>query len=113
AAIQQRLSHVIVLDAMFELLDATCVVMNNALGATQAALHLIQSGHVKIGYVASTTRIPNFDDRRAAFTAALDAHGLSIDPNHNYAAPPSVEGAEREFSRLLAEGNRLPTALFC
>lgn len=109
--------HAVVLDTMSETLPAHFVAINNLMGGYQAGRHLCELGHRRFGYVASTERIRNFEERKRGFMAALAECGLALPEEACFAVTPSMQPAQEEFeerlSAYLADGRPLPTALFC
>jgi len=114
AMIAEQAAPLVVLDTCYESLDADFIVMNNFMGGWQAANHLIELGHRRIGYVQSRSRMYNFDARKRGFEAALREHSLSVDKNHLFTLAPTVVSSQEEFVQGWAglAGER-PTALFC
>lgn len=117
ALIADRQPHLVVLDTCFETLPVHFVVMNNVMGAYQAASHLLDLGHRRIGYVQSSSRMHNFDARRRGFALALEERGLSIDGCRAFAMSPSILSSQPAFVRQVedcrAQDGALPTAVFC
>ena len=112
--VMQQQPHTIVVDALFETVDIDCVVMNNRMGAYQAAQYLMDSGHQHIGYVQSFTRIENFELRKTGFSDALAERDLKLSNKHVFSVNPVIEKVHETFKeQILAEKSSLPTALFC
>ncbi|WNQ13134.1 substrate-binding domain-containing protein [Paenibacillus aurantius] len=112
--ISARYRNLVVLDTCYPTLDANFIVMNNTLGAYQAAQHLVNQGHKRIGYVASSVRMHNFDARKEGFISALHEMGLELAERDQFKAAPTVVTAQAEFiSAIRASRDDLPTALFC
>ncbi|GLI84686.1 LacI family transcriptional regulator [Rossellomorea marisflavi] len=106
--------NLVVLDTFFETLNVNSVVMNNVLGAYQAVEHLLQSGHKRIGYAASTARMYNFDMRQKGFEKHLHEHGLTVDPNHIFNLSPTDVGTQVDVKQSLQNlKGDLPSAIFC
>ncbi|THF84668.1 LacI family DNA-binding transcriptional regulator [Cohnella fermenti] len=114
ALVSEQIEHLVVLDTCHPAVAADFVVMNNEMGGCQAARHLLELGHRRIGYVQSKSRMHNFDARRRGFDAALEEFGLALAPEHIFTIAPTVVSSQKEFVQgwaSLREG--LPTALFC
>lgn len=109
--------HTIVLDANYENLDVNFIVMNNMLGAYQAAEHLRLLGHTHIGYVRANSGMFNFDSRRYGFETALKEHKLKLDASNIFTGHPTMLSAQEELKdqwvKRTEENKPLPTALFC
>lgn len=61
----------VILDSYFPKHHHNYVTINNVEGAYLAARHLIARGHRRIGYLASSIRINNFDERRSGLQLAI------------------------------------------
>lgn len=104
----------VIIDTIFEHLDADFVVMDNVMGGFSAAMHLVtQLGHTSVGYAEAHQRIPNFEKRKQGFFEALGMLGMSISPSHRYRLASDIHQAKRDFSPIAADLNSLPTAIFC
>ncbi|WP_407870717.1 substrate-binding domain-containing protein [Paenibacillus sp. P36] len=90
------------LDTSYENLPVHFVEINNYLGAYQAASHLCSLGHQYIGYISSTVRIHNFEERKRGFTDVLHELGLEAGIGPYFSVEPTIL-----FAR------KFPTALFC
>lgn len=116
AALAAELPSLVVLDTCFDTLPVRFVQINNRLGAYQAGSYLCGLGHHDIGYVASSVRIHNFDERREGFLAALGEHGRHMADDRFFTAAPTIlapqDALKEQFAARLAQG-RLPSALFC
>ncbi|HUC92855.1 MAG TPA: LacI family DNA-binding transcriptional regulator [Paenibacillus sp.] len=114
ASIADRIDNLVVLDTCFESLHVDFVVMNNFMGGYQAAKHLIERGHRKIGYVQSKSRMYNFDSRRRGFYEALEEHSITVDKNDVFSTAPTVVSSQEDFVEKFTQRRRnFPTALFC
>lgn len=106
--------NLVVLDTCFETIDVNFVVMNNVYGAYQAAEYLINSGHQRIGYVESNSRMYNFDMRKKGFIQALTANELAMDKNNIFSISPLIVSSQDSFKQQIESNmDNLPTALFC
>ncbi|MFK4341583.1 MULTISPECIES: LacI family DNA-binding transcriptional regulator [unclassified Paenibacillus] len=112
-SIQSIHTNIVILDTCFEHVDASFVSINNYLGGYQAGQYLIQSGHRRIGYVQSSTRILNFKKRKEGFMAALEEHNLSIENRLIFDMHPMLVMSQDSFKTAIHELNELPSALFC
>ncbi|WP_317890214.1 LacI family DNA-binding transcriptional regulator [Paenibacillus sabuli] len=111
-AAQQR--RLVVLDTCFDAIEANFVVMNNKLGAHQAAGQLLADGHTRIGIVQSDERIANFSARQEGFLQALAAAGLDCAEEDRFTLSPTIVAAQEPFiAALRTRREPLPTALFC
>ena len=105
--------NILVLDNFMEFYDRNVVVMDNIMGAFEAVSYLVGIGHRKIGYVRSSVRLANFDQRKEGFDKALkhfDINAFDYDFTVNFYKENAKEQLEAQINEN--EGN-LPTALFC
>jgi len=110
SAKQQKL---VVIDTCYETLNANFILMNNFMGAYQAARHLIELGHRRIGYVQSVSRIYNFNERRRGFLRALEEENLTLREDDIFTVVPTEITVQEAFIQAVRERQDLPTALFC
>ncbi|MFD2117918.1 LacI family DNA-binding transcriptional regulator [Paenibacillus yanchengensis] len=107
----------VVLDTYIETLPLPFVQINNTMGADQAAQHLYQLGHTTIGYIESSTRVANFEERKSGFHRSWNKLGLSIAPQHTLSVIPTIlssqESLKAQLQALINSGEPLPTAFFC
>lgn len=111
--IHQAHPYTVIIDTCYPDCPGDFVVMNNILGAAQAAEYLIGMGHREIGYVESTVKIRNFDERKHSFVETLGNHGLSLSRDFTFRVNPIMDKAQQDFLRILKNQSRLPGALFC
>jgi DNA-binding LacI/PurR family transcriptional regulator len=112
--IAKKQPNLVVLDTCYETMNVNFIVMNNVMGAYQAARYLLDLGHRHIGYVQSHSRMYNFDSRKKGFLHALAEENLTLDEAHSFSVSPTIVTAQDEFKQKLMElKGRLPTALFC
>ncbi len=113
-AIASISKNIVVLDTLFTTMNHDFVVMNNAMGAHQAAEYLVGLGHTRIGYVQSVSRMQNFDERKQGFYAALKDRGLSIPGQYVVSLEPTITTVQPEFLKQWSDISKdKPTALFC
>jgi DNA-binding LacI/PurR family transcriptional regulator len=78
--------------------------------ATQIAImHLIASGHKRIGYIGETTN----EVRYEAYCDILRQHGLECSEKLVSNCPQNGPGGYQGAENLLAKASPLPTAVFC
>lgn len=104
----------VIIDTLFEFMDADFVVMDNVLGGYCAARHLARTlGHTRIGYVEATENLANFANRKRGFMTAMDELGLHVLPRDLFHVASEIVQAKAEFSRQSRGCEDMPTALFC
>ena len=88
------------------------VVTHDAIGAEQAAQHLVELGHRKIGYLSGRPGFRSSQERQRGLEVGLAAAGLKLDPAHivegDYQFESGLQAVDAFFS--LPE---MPTAVFC
>ena len=103
---------VVLVDAYFERQDFDCVLINNVQGAYLAASWLISKRKTQPGYLRSSYRIENFNQRADGFYKALRDHGMSPTKSPVHLLTPSQEGAYEDMKALLAAGEEPAGAYF-
>ena len=102
----------VVLDCYYDEIQADFVLINNVQGAFLATKHLINFGHKKIGYLKSSIRIANFEERANGYFNALRKNGF--DTSHPYVielSPTANQGYE-DMLHYLEQNPELATAYF-
>lgn len=102
----------VLLDTSMEGVACDCVLMDNALGAFQAASHLIRLTGRQPGYLHSFYPISNFNEREEGFYRAVRTHGLSVSGCIVHRLPPSVDGAYTDMLEILSKGELAAAAYF-
>lgn len=102
----------VVLDCYYEDLPLDTVLINNVQGSYVATAHLADQGFQKIGYLKSSFRIANFDERADGYFKALRHYHVKKDLNYIPELSPSMEGAYADMKQLLEKGLPLPDAYF-
>jgi len=91
-------------------MDFDTVSIDNTDSTFIATRYLIGKGHIRIGYLKSKVAIQNFRFREYGFHRAVRSCGLDLDPDFILELDPSMEGARKDLSDILATGKLLPTA---
>lgn len=84
--------------------------------ARLATEHLLSLGHRSIGHIGGTKEsemdfhVPT--NRRAGYEAALEANGISVDPELFQAADFTLQGGYSAAKQLLGNPRKRPTAVF-
>lgn len=102
----------VVLDCYYENLPLDTVLINNVQGAYVATTYLAESGFKKIGYLKSSFRIANFDERADGYYKALRHFQIKKDSAFALALAPSMEGAYYDMKELLDQNIPLADAYF-
>src|SRR5699024_3539787 len=83
---------IVAVDNIFGNYDIDTVLMDNYGGIDKAIKHLTSLGHRKIGYIDSTLRFENFNNRTEAYHKSLSKYRLEKNQSILY-VDPSLEGA--------------------
>lgn len=102
----------IVLDCYYEDLAFDTILINNVQGSYMATTHLIQKGFQEIGYLKSSFRIANFEERADGYFKALREYNIKKDLNYVVELSPSMESAYSDMKQLLKQGIPLAGAYF-
>jgi LacI family transcriptional regulator len=88
------------------------IVSHDRKGGEQVALHLIQLGHRRIGFVSGPPTFRSSHERRSGLEDGLAAAGLHLHPEFVAEGAYTFESGTACGSALLARAER-PTAIFC
>lgn len=103
---------IVILDAYFETLNYSCVLINNIQGAFLAANHLISRRRAQPGYLRSSYSISNFEERADGFYKAIRANGMPTSKSIVHWLTPSQEGAYADMKALLLAGEEPANCYF-
>jgi len=104
---------VVMLDCWFESMNYDAVLIDNTDSMCNAAQHLIDNGHKKIGYLKSRTQIKNFYYREVGYRRALLRANIPINPQYIISLEAcSMDDSYKNMGQYLDNHNDLPTA-FC
>jgi DNA-binding LacI/PurR family transcriptional regulator len=101
------------IDTYHEFLNFDFVDMNNEDSVFEIISHLVAKGHREIGMVKGAIETRNFKLREEGFIESLSRFGLEFDPARVFAVDSTFHGAFEDMTSILAQGTRLPAALFC
>jgi len=88
-----------------------CVCLDNISGAMMATRMLLNHGHQRIGYLASSHRIEDNDMRRSGWLRALEEQGITAAESWVGTGSPDMQGGEAAMVELLGRNLHL-TAVF-
>lgn len=88
-----------------------CVCLDNVSGAVMATRMLLNNGHQRIGYLASSHQIEDNDLRREGWFRALEEQGIAAPESWVGTGPPDMQGGEAAMVELLGRNLQL-TAIF-
>lgn len=108
-----QLKHpLVILDNNLNLPGTDTVAIDNVTGVKEVIDYLTVKGHQNIGYLRSSTRIANFNERQLGFLSGLDEAGIEMNTNYTFDLEPTLEGAYNDTKKLLSVTKDLPSALF-
>lgn len=88
-----------------------CVGLDNVSGAVMATRTLLNQGHQRIGYLASSHQIEDEDRRREGWQRALREQGITAPDSWTGTGTPDMQGGEAAMVELLGRNSGL-TAVF-
>ncbi|APG18901.1 DNA-binding transcriptional regulator GalS [Kosakonia radicincitans DSM 16656] len=88
-----------------------CVCLDNVSGAVMATRMLLNNGHQRIGYLASSHHIEDNDLRRDGWFRALEEQGIVAPDSWVGTGSPDMQGGEAAMVELLGRNLQL-TAVF-
>lgn len=103
---------IIVLDCYYDDIPFDTVLINNIQGAYNATGYLAKQGFTKIGYLKSSVRIANFNERADGYYKALRHYNIKKNPDYVLELSPSMEGAYADMKTQLATHIPLAEAYF-
>ena len=103
---------VLLLDNHFISTKVDSVQINNVDGAYTAANYLINKLKERPGYLRSSYRIMNFDQRKEGFDKALRYNGMSAASALVHELTPSVDGAYSDMCDILSRDEPLARSYF-
>jgi LacI family transcriptional regulator len=104
--------HSVILDSRTSDPDDSWVVPDDELGGYTAALHLIENGHRRIGYLREANPYPADPERFAGYQRALREHGIEFDHDLVSVDKDDPFGGHAATAALL-ELDEPPTAIQC
>jgi len=102
----------LLLDSYFKSENLDTVIINNIEGVYKATCYLAELGHIDIGYLHSSVRINNFDQRMVGFKKAINHKGLKLNKNFIFCLESTIDGSYKNMFNILENKPELPTALF-
>lgn len=102
---------VVLVDRKAEGCDLDVVLIDNVLGAYQAARHLILQGHKKIGVIAGPQSVTPGRERLKGFQTALREYGVQFEERYTKIGDFREESGYA-LGRQLLESPKPPTAIF-
>lgn len=88
-----------------------CVVMDNQDGIVQAVKYAFDKGHRKIGFVTSSIKVGNFEERLTGYKMGLNKVGLAYDSKYVYEVACTTDGALKDMQILVEREKDWPSLL--
>lgn len=107
---------IVSVDQSYDFLPIDSVVTANIEGAYQIVSHLIENGHVDIGFVGAINMTSSIFERWVGFQKAMNDRGLKINYEHCITKDSSLSSLLSEADELdlvIDKLQSLPTAWFC
>lgn len=103
---------IVLLDTWFQSVKMDCVLINNIDGARMATNYLIKKRHTLPGYLRSSFRINNFEERCDGFRKALLHNGFSASKYVEHTLAPSIDGAYMDMLAIIDRKEELADCYF-
>lgn len=103
---------IVLLDAYFDSIECSSVLINNFQGAYIATNYLIDRCGRQPGYLCSSYKINNFVERKHGFNLAVQEHGMSIGRSVIHELSPSLEGAMTDMLEIIDRKDNLAECYF-
>lgn len=103
---------IILLDSFFESAKMDCILINNVEGARLATNYLIKKRHNQPGYLRSSCRISNFDERADGFYKAIRQNGMSVSQSIVHSIGPFIDAAYADMISIIEQKEELATCYF-
>lgn len=102
----------VLLDAYFDAVSCSSVLINNAQGAYLATGYLIDRCNKQPGHLCSSYHITNFTERKYGFERAVREHGMSVRQSISHELSPSIEGAFSDMLEVIDSNTPLAECYF-
>lgn len=103
---------IVLLDTYYQSVKMDCVLINNVDSARLATNYLIKKRHVQPGYLRSTMRINNFEERADGFYKAVRENGFSASTCITHTLSPYLDGTYADMLALIDKGEELAACYF-
>lgn len=102
----------IVIDNIMPDFNCNAISMSNEEMVHQALCHLASMGHKSIGYLKSSAKSQNFDERAFSFRNTALELGLDFDEAHEFLLEPTLLHSYHDMKEYLEKGVSLPNCFF-
>ncbi|WP_235778154.1 LacI family DNA-binding transcriptional regulator [Paucilactobacillus suebicus] len=111
--VQELQPNLVVVDTNFPVMDASFVTMDSYQGSYKSAVYLANQGFKKLGYIKSSFRMYNYDQRRLGFEDGLASVNLKLDEDNVYQLSPISTTPQPDEVSPIVNSSRLPEVFFC
>ena len=110
--LMEQIPGMVLINRILTGFEQRCIALDNRYGARLATRHLIQQGHRQIGYLCSSHKISDAEDRLQGYLDALQEHHIAPDYRLIVFGEPDERGGEQAMTELLSRGKNF-TAVAC
>ena len=89
------------------------VDIDNVQAALTAVSHLIEKGHIRIGYFSGPSYSAHSRDRMNGYRQAFSNHNLPVDDSLVFSVGSYIEDGYEMGKKIFANKSDYPTAIFC
>jgi LacI family transcriptional regulator len=107
AGFMEQISGMVLINRVVPGYAHRCVALDNVSGAMMATRMLLNHGHQRIGYLASSHHIEDNDLRRDGWFKALEEHGIIAPDSWVGTGSPDMQGGEAAMVELLGRNLQL------
>ena len=93
----------VLMDTWFNSPSINCVKVNNIQGAFLATEYLIKKYNCQPGYLQSSLKLFNYDERFIGYKKALETYRMSVRNSDVIVTLPNNKGAEADMAEILQE----------
>lgn len=111
AGFMEQIPGMVLINRLVPGYEQRCVCLDNISGAVMATRMLLNHGHQRIGYLASSHQIEDNDMRRSGWCRALSEQGITAPESWVGTGSPDMQGGEAAMVELLGRNLHL-TAVF-
>ncbi|HHV11347.1 MAG TPA: LacI family transcriptional regulator [Clostridiales bacterium] len=103
---------IILLDSYFDSIKMDCILINNTEGAYNATNLLIKRRRAQPGYLQSSCRIYNFEEREEGYYKAVRRNGMPVSKSIVHSLSPSIDGAYADMLTVIEQGDEIADCYF-
>lgn len=96
----------VLMDTWFNTVPVNCVKVNNLQGAYLATEYLIKKYKCQPGYLQSSLRLYNYEERFIGYTQALEKYRMSVRNSDINITLPNMYGAQADMNDILMYKNQ-------